>query len=241
MTKIKILVVEDESVVAMMIADLLEDLGYEVLEPISNYKDAIECLNNEQPDIAILDIDLKSKKSGIDIAHYINKNIQIPFIFLTSLADSRTVDQAKKLNPPAYLMKPFKSDDLYTSIEMALYNFKPNTKCQKNFQNTVIKDAFFVKGTHLFHKVKFSEILFAKSEHIYVELQTREGQKHLVRSNMNDLIENLPANFFRVHRSYIINLDYLDSINQLYIIIQGRQIPIGKNYRQLLLQLINIK
>lgn len=243
MSKIKVMVVEDEMVVSMMITDILEELGYLVPEPLTNYEDAVECLINEKPDLALLDIELNGKKTGIDLAQYINNEIHIPFIFLTSKADPRTLEKAKKLNPPAYLMKPFGRDDLYTSIELALYNFKPTDPKhnKEEFQNTIIKDAFFVKGTNLFHKVKFSEILFAKSDHIYVEIYTLKGKTHLIRSNMNDFIEKLPPNFFRVHRSYIANLDYLDSVNHLYVIIEGNQIPIGKNYRQQLMQLIDIK
>lgn len=93
----------------------------------------------------------------------------------------------------------------------------------------------------MFHKVKFSEILFAKSEHVYVELYTESGKKHLIRSSLSNFLENMPNVFFRVHRSYAINLDHLESINALYIIIKEHQIPIGKMYRDQLMQLIEIK
>lgn len=243
MAKVKIMVVEDEMVVSMMICDILEELGYDVLDPITNYESAVECLNRDMPDIALLDIDLASEKNGIDLAYYIKENINIPFIFLTSKSDPRTIEQAKKLNPPAYLVKPFKQEDLYTSIELALYNFQPALHSQKkeNFQNTIIKNAFFVKGTNLFHKVKFSEITYAKSDHVYVELYTLEGRRHLLRSSISNFTESLPDNFFRVHRSYTINLDHLESINNLYVIIKGQRIPIGKMYRDQLMQLIDIK
>ena len=243
MSKIKILVVEDEAVTSMLITDYLESLGYDVIEPVTNYEDAVEALINNEPDIAVLDIELEGEKSGIDLAAYIKENINIPFIFLTTKSDPRTIDHAKRLNPPAYLMKPFNSEDLYASIEIALYNFHPSKqKIENNYPiKSLLKKSIFIKDNNLFHKIHLTDILYAKSEHVYVELFTNSGRKFLIRSSMGKFFEDLPINFFRVHRSYTVNLDHLDSINSLYIIIKGQQIPIGKNYRDQLMALINIK
>ena len=84
MEKKKVLVVEDEIIIADNICDSLIDLGYEVTEPAINYTEAILIIEKEKPDIAILDIHLSGKKTGIDIAKKINENYNFPFIFLTS-------------------------------------------------------------------------------------------------------------------------------------------------------------
>lgn len=243
MEKVKILVVEDEIVIADNICTILEKLGYEVLEPVINYSEAIEQLESEKPDLALLDIQLAGSKDGIDLAWKIKEDYNIPFIFLTSNADPRTVGRAKELAPPAYLVKPFNRDDLYTSIEMALHNFsaKAHPKSDQSEDNVIIKDSFFIKDKNLYHKVKFSDILFIKSEHVYVELYTQSKKKHLIRSTMNDFVESLPKNFFRTHRSYTVNLDYLDTINSRYVIIHNSEIPIGKNYRDDLMNQISIR
>ncbi|MCF8240128.1 MAG: response regulator [Melioribacteraceae bacterium] len=243
MSKIKILVVEDEAVTSMQITNSLETLGYNVLEPVTNYEDAVKSLINNEPDIAILDIELEGEKSGIDLAAYIKENISIPFIFLTTKSDPRTIDHAKRLNPPAYLMKPFSSEDLYASIEIALYNFHPSKqKLEHNYPiKSLLKKSIFIKDNNLFHKINLTDILYAKSDHVYVELFTNSGKSFLIRTSMGRFFEDLPENFFRVHRSYTINLNHLDSINSLYTIIKGKQIPIGKNYRDRLMTLINIK
>ena len=237
------MIVEDEMVVSMMISDMLEELGYNVIEPVSNYDDAIISLKNSKPDIVLLDIQLEGSKSGIDLAYYIKSKLNLPFIFLTSQSDSRTVESAKILNPNAYLLKPFTKDDLYTSIELAIHNFG-NIIFQEDssdLKNVIIKDAFFVKSNNLFHKVKFTEKNYKKSDHVYVEIYTKNRDVHLIRSSMNDFCESIPANFFKVHRSYTVNLDHLDSINSLYVLIENHKIPIGVNYRQQLLQQISIK
>ena len=242
MSKVKILVVEDEIVIADNICSILEELGYEVLEPVINYTEALEALEEETPDLIMLDIQLAGSKDGIDLAWKVKEDYNLPFIFLTSNADPRTVERAKKLTPPAYLVKPFNRDDLYTSIEMALYNYGPERKQEAEEKPpVVIKDALFVKDKHLFHKVKFSDILFVKSEHVYVELYTTSGKNHLIRTTMNTFSERLPENFFRAHRSYTVNLDHLETINSLFVIIGEHQIPIGKNYRDQLMEMIRIE
>lgn len=123
MSKVKILVVEDEIIIADNICDTLTDLGYETLEPAINFTEAVELIESESPDIAILDIQLSGQKTGIDLARKINEDYNFPFIFLTSNSDTVTLNEAKKLMPPAFLVKPFSKEELYTSIEIALYNF----------------------------------------------------------------------------------------------------------------------
>ncbi|MGB0806868.1 MAG: response regulator, partial [Salibacteraceae bacterium] len=93
--KMKILVVEDEMVIAMNLTLILENLGYEVVGPASNFEEAIEELEVEVPDLAILDVNLEGVKSGIDVANHINDHYSIPFIYLTSNSDSVTVNSAK--------------------------------------------------------------------------------------------------------------------------------------------------
>jgi len=243
MSKVKILVVEDEIVIADSICNTLEKLGYEVLEPAINYSEAIEYIDEDEPDLALLDIQLAGSKDGIDLAWKIKEDYDMPFIFLTSNADPRTVERVKNLNPPAYLIKPFSKDELYTSIELALHNFKANNSIGKKLSDheVILKDAFFIKDKNLFHKVKFSDVIYIKSEHVYVELFTISGKKHLIRNTMYNFIEDLPNIFYRVHRSYAVNLEFLETINSKYIIVAKNEIPIGKTYREELMKKIKIK
>lgn len=243
MSKVKILIVEDEIVIADNICSTLQKLGYEVLEPAINYSEAIELIESESPDLALLDIQLAGNRDGIDLAWKIKEDYTFPFIFLTSNADPRTIDRAKDLNPPAYLVKPFNKDDLYTSIELALHNYDKSTTERNGNENqkVVFKDAIFVKEKNLFHKVTFEEILYAKSDHVYIEIFTKSGRKHLIRNTMGDFEESLPNYFFRSHRSYIVNLNHLNAINSRFVLINGAEIPIGKNNREELMRQINIR
>ncbi len=245
MGKVKILVVEDEIIIADDICNILSKLGYEALDPVINYTEAIEAIEKYQPDLAILDIQLAGSKDGIDLAWKIKEDYEMPFIFLTSNADPVTVERAKKVVPPAYLVKPFNKDDLYTSIEMALHNYSNGLEDAKSAtpknNDIIIKDAFFIRSNNLFHKVKFADITYVKAEHVYVEISTNTNQKHLLRGSLTDFSAKLPDNFFRTHRSFIINLNHLETINYLYVVVNGNEVPIGKNYRNELLKKVNVE
>ncbi len=237
MLPVKILIVEDEHLVALQISDMLIKTGYQVLPVVTNYEEAIVLLHSEKPDIAILDINLEGNKTGIDLARYINENIQIPFIFLTIQTNSKILQQAKVLNPPAYLVKPFKKEDLYTSIEIALHNYHTIHQQNKKIQveKVTSKDAIFVKDTYSFKKIRFSEIVFAKSDHVYMLIIKMNGERNLIRSTIKNFKTLLPDNFIQVHRSYLINLDYLDHFEYPSAIVKGHDIPVSRNFKEELL------
>ncbi len=232
----KIQIVEDEIVIADSIYDTLEDLGYIALEPVINYSEALQQAKVEQPDLAILDIQLAGKKDGIDLARVYREEFDFPFIFLTSNAESGTLQRAKAVKPAAYLVKPFGKKDLYAAIEMALEE-EPETSTKESTES----DSFFVKDRSFYHKVKYDDLLFVKSDHVYLELHLKDNQKHLIRKSMSDFESGLPKQFYRVHRSYLVNLDHLNGVNTRYLIIAGHEIPIGQSYREELLRKFSIE
>ncbi|MBJ7428866.1 MAG: response regulator, partial [Bacteroidia bacterium] len=120
MEALKILIVEDEFIIASNLKLMLEDLGYAPYNPAGSKKEAMEALVKLEIDLVILDINLNGKHEGIEIANYIKDNLHIPFIFLTSNADKETINEAKNTLPKAYLIKPFTEEDIYSAIEMAM-------------------------------------------------------------------------------------------------------------------------
>lgn len=246
MDKVKILVVEDEIIIADDICDILDELGYEVDLPVISYSQAVEVLDNNPPDLIIIDIQLAGRRDGIDLAWTVKDKYQIPFIFLTSNADAATVDRAKKVNPPAYLLKPFNKNDLFTTIEIALYNHaqsEQETKTLKEESSTglLLKDAFFVKHKQTFQKIMLADILFLKSDHVYINIFTKDGKVHLIRSSLSSLLERLPDYFFKIQRSYVINLNAIDNIGLIYVNIGKHELPFGKGYRAELLKLLHVE
>ena len=242
MDQVKILVVEDEVIIADNICGILEKLGYHVLEPAMTYAQALERMEVDLPDLALLDINLRGKKDGIDLAWTIKREFDVPFIFLTSNADPLTVDRAKRLSPPSYLVKPFNKDDLYTSIEMALYNYRGKERTESgDDEDLIIKNALFIRSKQQFVKVKLDDILFVKSDHVYVEVYTVPGDRHVIRCTLTKFTEQLPKTFFRIHRSYTVNLDHVDAINPADVSVAGHNVPVWKNYRNDLLSRLNVQ
>ncbi|MBK7387991.1 MAG: response regulator [Bacteroidetes bacterium] len=141
MSKIKILVVEDESIVAKDIQNTLIRLGYDVPATASNAASAFQKLDDIMPDLVFLDIKLKGDIDGIEIAEKIKNSYEIPVIFLTSFVDKTTLDRAKVTEPYGYIVKPFNESDLQTTVEMALYKFEKDKETKYNkerYENALV-------------------------------------------------------------------------------------------------------
>jgi CheY-like chemotaxis protein len=116
-TKIKILIAEDDLIIARDIKKTLEDTGYNVVSVVDNAKDAIRLSEDKDPDLIVMDIMLKGKMTGLDAAEHINKSRNTPIIFLSALCDDETFLNAYLLKPFAYLTKPFRRVELLKKID----------------------------------------------------------------------------------------------------------------------------
>ncbi len=116
-----VLIVEDEALVAIEIERTLLKLGYRIAGKARNGDTALDLLATRRPDIALLDIDIKGSRNGIDLARVIRQKYDFPFIFLTAFADRATLEQLKDTVPYGYIVKPFNQADLLTTIELALH------------------------------------------------------------------------------------------------------------------------
>ena len=244
---IKILIVEDNVIIADDMQSMLEEIGYEIVDNVIVYEQAEEVLKTQQVDLVLIDIILASDKTGIDLGKHIRENYDIPFIFDTSNSDRATVENAKTVKPNGYLVKPFEQQDLYTSIEIALSNFIYGTNKPENMvseedvpmSNSVLKDSIFVKKQHLYYRIQFGDIQFIKADNVYLEVNTVD-KKFLVRSPLKDYLEKLPKNkFYRAHKSYIVNVDHIDAINSKDIMINNNLIPISKDFKEFIISAMN--
>lgn len=236
MGKVKVLIVEDEVVVAMDMQDMLLDLGYEVLDTAINFDEARRILETNKPDLVLCDINLGESKDGIDLAEIIRKK-DIPFIFSTSYSDKNTVQRAVATKPNGYLLKPFEKDELYTSIETALANY--NGSPIANEVGVMVADSLFIKVDRLFVKVKFVDILWLQADHNYIKIFSTNG-RYMVRMSFKELLTKLPSErFFRTHKSYYVNVDKLEAVNSTYVLINEQEIPLSRNYKDDLLNRLN--
>lgn len=134
---IKILVVEDESIIALNIKKKLKSFGYTVPALATTGEEAIKMAEITFPDLILMDVRLKGEMNGIQTAEEIRKEFDIPIIYLTAYSDDEVLEKAKKTKPYGYIVKPFKANDLRSNIEMALYRHEmeksdQETACNNN-------------------------------------------------------------------------------------------------------------
>ena len=141
MRRTKILVVEDESIVARDIRNMLVGLGYEVTAVVPGAKAAVQKAQETDPDIVLMDVMLQGEITDVEAAEKIYTNFKIPVVYLTAYADSITVQQAKKTEPFGYIIKPFEERELQTTIEIALYKYKMQMelKNRERWLSTILK------------------------------------------------------------------------------------------------------
>lgn len=229
----KIGIVEDEIIIADSIRSVLKSMQYSVPEPCCDYHESIIMLQNERPDLVLLDINLSNNElDGIAVAKYIRSNMDIPFIFLTANCDTATLERAKTVTPNAFLVKPFQKEDLYTAIEIALHNFYSAKVSSGKRDNNFI----FIKEGNSFKRINFDDILYLESDHVYVTVHTT-NKKYLIRSSLQHYLEQLNSKIFmRVHRGFVINLCKIDSIDSNSVVIGNTSIPVSKKHKETLLK-----
>ncbi|MFZ4621237.1 MAG: PAS domain S-box protein [Bacteroidota bacterium] len=141
MKKKKVLIVEDEKIVALDLRTILRNAGYTVAAEVSTGKLAVAAAQEHTPDIILMDISLKGTMSGIEAAKIIIDRFDIPIIFLTANSDSNTLEQAKHVSAYGYILKPFDERDIRTTVELVLYKHlaEVQVKQQRRWLETTLR------------------------------------------------------------------------------------------------------
>lgn len=216
MSEIKILLVEDEQIVAKFTEKQLTVAGYKVLASVTTGELAIDELKKQTPDIILMDIKLVGSMDGIETANYIRKNHQIPVIFLTSLSDDVSFQRAKTAEPFGYLIKPIDIKELNRVIDMALYKNKIykqllNTRHRFQIATEAAKTRvweLWAEGNNLIIDSDMPA-LFDYSEKDLEDMKTNrfkfvhEDDRDLVESSIQHCLKGKTDNFEIEHRLYI--------------------------------------
>jgi CheY-like chemotaxis protein len=131
MSKTRVLVVEDESIIAMDIVATLKKLGYEVTATVPSGEQAISEVEEDKPDLILMDIVIKGEMDGIETAEQIRSRFSIPVVYLTAYADEKTLERAKITGPFGYITKPFQDTDLRVAVEIGLYKAKMDAERER--------------------------------------------------------------------------------------------------------------
>lgn len=238
----KIFIVEDETLIAESLQEILEVLDHEVLGIADNGKDALQMIENSNPDLVLLDIQIKGEMDGIDVAEKIKEKSQTPFIFTTAFADGETIERAKDKGPYGYVVKPYGINDIRVAIEIAISNAKAYTELKESNENLSFEGShqLFIKTDSRLVKLKDEDILYIEAKGDYMLFKTKE-KGHIVHSTMKNIEAKLDPNIFiRIHRSFIINLNEIIDIEDSSVLIEKKVIPISKSYKEGLMKRINL-
>jgi DNA-binding LytR/AlgR family response regulator len=248
--KVNILIVEDESIVAMDLAAGLEMDGYNIVGIADNSEEAEELFKNNPVDIVLMDVQIIGDTDGIDTADKLLKIRYVPIIFLTAFTDQKTVDRVKQICPAAFLSKPYSISNVRISIELALSNFAiakdvkaggkvvsmpaPKENKADIEKETILQlnDFIFIKENYRFIKINTVDIQYLESSGNYVNIVCGT-RKFVVRMQMGQLLEKLILKTItRIHKSYAVNLQAISSFTDQEVTIDKLELPIGKSYKE---------
>ncbi|MFO7966193.1 MAG: response regulator [Archaeoglobaceae archaeon] len=225
----KILIVEDESIVAMDISSMLENLGYTVSGIAGSGEEAIRSAGIREPDLVLMDIMLRGGVDGIEAAEYIRHNFQIPVVYLTAYSDNKTLERAKITEPYGYILKPFEERELHTCIEISLYKHRMEEKLRKSeewFSTTLKSIGEAVIATDTDGRITYMNPVAQELtgwntdralNHMIEEIYTVKDEES------GEVIENPVIS--AVEDRMVFN----QSGNRLLIAVDGKEIPIDYN------------
>lgn len=217
MSNIKILIVDDEILIAEDLKDVLESMGYLNVEMAHDKAEAIVKIKSFEPDIALLDIRMEKELDGLEIGDFINTlPRKISFIYITAHSDVAMIKEIVKIKPDGYITKPYKKSDLFAAINLVGNKVKDSKLIIKDGYKNLIVD--------------FNDVLYVESEGNYINIfctSKKIVSRQSIDGFMNDLDESV---FLRIHRSYIVNLKKVTRFSKKDINLGAIVLPIARTY-----------
>ncbi|CAL2077994.1 response regulator transcription factor [Tenacibaculum sp. 190524A02b] len=216
MDNVNILIIEDDSILANELKNVLEKNSYHVVGIATHYQEALTLFYQLPVDLVMIDIFLGENPEGITFAETISTvpNALKPFIFLTSSKDRQIFERAKLTKPFRYLLKPFNELEVLYAIEIAIEKFyeQPNVYASTE-ENTVISDNYlFIKKRNTLKKVNLASIIYIEVENRYCNIIT-ELEKFVIQISLSKVNQYLNQDFFKqIHRKYIVNTEAIEEI-----------------------------
>jgi DNA-binding LytR/AlgR family response regulator len=249
MQDLKILIVEDDILLAEGIAEDLREFGYSITDIAHNSRDALKAFRKRLPDLVLMDIHLEeSEIDGIELARIFNNILKVPIIFLTAIGGQETVKRAKQVKPSYYLIKPCNKRQLLVAIDFAISNFTQQNEAKiehsLRFQiapSCVLystQNFFFVKKGIKYVRVEIANIIYVKSESPGSNVRIiTENDSLFLSVGLKSFLKQTPhPSLVRLNRSYVVNLNKIIAFDtgRVFVNIKEEQleIPIGGSYRE---------
>ena len=243
MTSLKIGIVEDDLIIAQSISEMLMESGYSVTKPAKRYSEAIAMIEEEAPELLLLDITIVGKMDGIEVARTVRKTFGIPYIFLTANTDIDTINRAKEVAPAAFLAKPVTRAQLHAAIEIALVNFSQGVgaiSAAAPAPASLEHAGIFVRQGTGFRRILFSDVLSAESRDNYLRLVIDSGEEVLIRSTLADFLARATG-FLQTHRSFAVAKSRISEVFTDEVGVGSQVVPVSKTYRIALMQALGIR
>lgn len=236
------IIVDDERPALKLLSAYIAKLPHlKLIASCENAMQAIAALQTQKIDILFLDIQMP-ELTGLDLLKILKDPPEV--VLTTAYRDFAVEGYA--LNATDYLVKPFSFERFTQAANKATQqiNLKfptiGNKKVIPEISTTVSEDHFYIRTNHKMQKVLFKEILYIESMREYVSVFT-EKQRFVINQSMNKMQAELPANqFMRIHRSYTVNLNQIETITGNLIQIREKKIPIGASYKKQFFQKIKL-
>ena len=237
----RIYIVEDNLNHLDLLRLKVESIGHEVVGSSQTSINALANIQSKNPDVVLVDINLNGDNEGISLAHEIKEFTDAAVIFITSQSKSKVISDAVAAKPSGYLIKPVDPNELKAAIELAVY-----TKTENQPKKVLPNDFLTVRTGEKLQLVQFKNIKYLKVEtKNYVTIIDDNNKQFVVRDSLkNALNVLLPGTFIRTHHSFGVNMDYISFIDekeQTIYLKSNDSIPIGKSFRKLVYQKMNIK
>ena len=219
MKRIKCIVVDDEPLAVSLLGSYVEKIPFfELIFSTENPIEALEYIQKNDADLIFLDIQMP-ELSGINFMKIVGDKLK----YILTTAYSEYALEGYEHNVIDYLLKPITFDRFQKSALKAQERFPTNETSANSY--------FFVKSSGQQHKINFDEILYIESIKDYVNIKT-DNQEYIVLDTLKSLENQLPENFARVHKSFILNLDKIEKIDVRNVFLNsGKEIPIGETYK----------
>ena len=237
-SKTRVLIVEDDMIIAANISLQLSKLGYEITGIESRGEEAIIHARLNTPDLVLMDINLKGSIDGIETAYAMQNTSDIPIVYITANNDESTFAKAKKTHPFAFIAKPINMRALHRTLALVEEQINKRNKTESEKEEIIefLNDRIFIRHHGQMVKLLLEEILFVEADRNYCHIVTSK-QTYLLTATLKVMHDKLPGSIFvRVHRSYIVNITQLDVVAESHVEINRKVIPLSKSYKDALLK-----
>mgnify|MGYP005821707545 CR=1 FL=1 len=234
----RILTVEDDPIIQADISQVIERAGYECCQA-STAESALQLIRKQTVHLFLLDINLGKGADGITLAVEIRKILPlVPIIFITSYYDPQTLAQVQPVMPEAFILKPFEERTLMVNVNLALY--KSNSKGAVHSIADSFSSQIFVRNKQELVSIDPGNILYLEADDNYAFVHTEDTKYYLTHTikSMEGKLTSL--GFFRIHKSYIVSLRKITSIQEGYLFIKDIKLPIGRKFKQEFIRALTI-